>query len=62
MEDPFKDNAGPRLGSLVDAKVGKGRWVYLGLALWRQAPAGVPGAYRLLSNLISLGNPPRATR
>ncbi len=54
MEDPFPDNAGVKLGSLVEAKVGKGRWLYVGLGLWRQAPAGVEGAYQLLANLISL--------
>jgi len=34
---------------------GKGRWIYLGLGLWRQLPAGTDGAYQLLANLISLG-------
>ncbi|MEO8369968.1 MAG: NEW3 domain-containing protein, partial [Candidatus Solibacter sp.] len=54
MVDSFKDNPGEKLGSLVEAKVGKGRWIYLGLALWRQLPAGTDGAYQLLANLISL--------
>jgi len=58
MVDSFKDNPGEKLGSLVEAKVGKGRWIYLGLALWRQLPAGTDGAYQLLANLISL---PKAT-
>ncbi len=40
MVDPFKDNPGEKLGSLVEAKYGKGRWLYLGLGLWRQLPAG----------------------
>jgi hypothetical protein len=39
----------------VEAKVGKGRWIYVGLGLWRQLPAGTDGAYQLLANLISLG-------
>ena len=39
---------------MVEAKVGKGRWIYLGLGLWRQLPAGTDGAYQLLANLISL--------
>ena len=34
--------------------IGKGRWIYLGLGLWRQLPAGTDGAYQLLANLISL--------
>ena len=39
----------------MEARVGKGRWVYLGLGLWRQLPAGTEGAYRLLANIVSLG-------
>jgi LmbE family N-acetylglucosaminyl deacetylase len=42
-------------GSLVVARHGEGQYVYTGLALFRQLPAGVPGAYRLLANLVSLG-------
>jgi LmbE family N-acetylglucosaminyl deacetylase len=54
--DPFPYNAGPKTGILVEARVGKGRWLYTGLGLWRQLPAGTDGAYRLLANLISLGS------
>ena len=54
LEDPFPYNEGPKRGALVEAKVGKGRWIYVGLGLWRQLPAGTDGAYRLLANLISL--------
>jgi hypothetical protein len=57
MTDSFKDNPGEKLGSLVEGRYGKGRWIYLGLGLWRQLPAGTDGAYQLLANLISL---PRA--
>jgi hypothetical protein len=53
--DPFPYNAGSKTGILVEARVGKGRWIYTGLGLWRQLPAGTDGAYRLLANLISLG-------
>jgi LmbE family N-acetylglucosaminyl deacetylase len=45
----------PMKGSLLVAQYGKGYFVYTGLSLFRQLPAGVPGAYRLLANLISLG-------
>jgi LmbE family N-acetylglucosaminyl deacetylase len=55
MEDPFPYNAGIKRGALVEARYGKGRWVYVGLGLWRQLPAGTDGAYQLLANLISLG-------
>ena len=41
--------------SLLVAKHGKGYYVYTSLAFFRQLPAGVPGAYRLLANLVSLG-------
>jgi LmbE family N-acetylglucosaminyl deacetylase len=54
--DPFGDNAGTKTGALVEARYGKGRWIYVGLGLWRQLPAGTPGAYRLLANLLSLGH------
>jgi LmbE family N-acetylglucosaminyl deacetylase len=58
MVDSFKDNPGVKRGALVEARVGKGRWLYLGLGLWRQLPAGTPGAYQLLANLISLPKAP----
>jgi hypothetical protein len=44
MTDTMKDNPGEKLGGLVEAKVGKGRWIYLGLNFWRQLPQGTPGA------------------
>lgn len=40
-------------GGLVVANVGKGKYVYCSYSLFRQLPAGVPGAYRLLANLLS---------
>jgi hypothetical protein len=58
MVDSFPDNPGEKLGSFVEGKIGKGRWLYLGLGLWRQLPAGTDGAYQLLANLISLGKAP----
>ncbi len=54
MVDSAPDNPGVKLGALVDARVGKGHWIYLGLGLWRQLPAQTEGAYQLLANLISL--------
>ena len=41
-------------GSLAIAKYGKGNFVYASLVFFRQLPAGVPGAYRLIANLIAL--------
>ena len=58
MVDSFPDNPGVKVGALVEGKVGKGRWLYVGLGLWRQLPAGTDGAYQLLANLISLGKTP----
>lgn len=40
-------------GGLVVADVGKGKYVYCSYSLFRQLPAGVPGAYRLLANMLS---------
>jgi LmbE family N-acetylglucosaminyl deacetylase len=48
----------PLTGGLLTAPLGDGKWVYSGLALFRQLPQGVPGAYRLLANLLSLGATP----
>ncbi|MBA3971395.1 MAG: PIG-L family deacetylase [Bacteroidetes bacterium] len=41
-------------GSLIIGKYGKGNFVYTGLVFFRELPAGVPGAYRLFVNLLSL--------
>jgi LmbE family N-acetylglucosaminyl deacetylase len=45
----------PLKGSLLIAQYGKGYFVYTGLVFFRELPDGVPGAYRLFANLISLG-------
>ena len=50
--DPGQD---PQKGGLLVAKTGKGFYVYVALALYRDLPEGVPGAYRLFANLLSLG-------
>jgi LmbE family N-acetylglucosaminyl deacetylase len=47
-------NDKPSKGSLAIAKYGKGNVAYLSLAMFRQLPAGVAGAYRLMANLIAL--------
>jgi LmbE family N-acetylglucosaminyl deacetylase len=46
-------NEAPSQGSLIYADYGKGRFIYSGLVFFRQLPAGVPGAYRLLANLLA---------
>jgi hypothetical protein len=52
IHDPGQD---PQKGGLLVAKTGKGAYVYVALALYRELPEGVPGAYRLFANLLSLG-------
>jgi LmbE family N-acetylglucosaminyl deacetylase len=42
-------------GSLLYAPYGKGYYVFTSLAFFRQLPAGVPGAFRLMANIISIG-------
>jgi LmbE family N-acetylglucosaminyl deacetylase len=49
MADPGES---PQRGELLVATIGKGHYVYTGLAFFRQLPAGVPGAYRLFANLL----------
>ncbi|MGZ5254724.1 MAG: PIG-L family deacetylase [Flavitalea sp.] len=51
MNDPDENSLG---GSLLVGDYGKGTFVYTGLVFFRQLPAGVPGAYRLLANIIAL--------
>ena len=48
------DGETEKLGSLLVAKHGQGTVMYTGLSFFRELPAGVPGAYRLLLNLIAL--------
>ncbi|QEH42374.1 PIG-L family deacetylase [Chitinophaga sp. XS-30] len=50
MNDPGER---PLDGSTIIANYGKGKYIYTGLAFFRQLPAGVPGAYRLFVNMIS---------
>jgi LmbE family N-acetylglucosaminyl deacetylase len=49
----------PQKGGLLVARYGKGLYVYDAFALYRQLPSGVPGAYRLLANLVSAGKNPQ---
>ena len=49
-----------RLGGHLIASYGRGWYMYTGYAWFRQLPEGVPGAYRLIANLVSLPKAPRA--
>jgi LmbE family N-acetylglucosaminyl deacetylase len=51
MGDPGES---PKSSSLLVAKWGKGHYVYTGLSFFRELPEGVPGAYKLFANLVSL--------
>ena len=48
----------PKDGSLLIARYGEGFYVYTGLSFFRELPEGVPGAYKLFANLVSLGKRP----
>ena len=50
--DPGQD---PQKGGLLVAHRGKGTYIYVAYALYRQLPELVPGAYRILANLLSAG-------
>ena len=50
MNDPGEP---PLRGGVLVARHGKGTFIYTGLSFFRQLPAGVPGAYRLLANLLA---------
>jgi siroheme synthase len=52
----FEENGeGPMEGSLLVAKYGEGHYIYTGLSFFRELPAGVPGAYKLFANMLSIG-------
>jgi hypothetical protein len=51
MNDPGEPDLN---GGLVYTHYGKGTYIYTGLAFFRQLPEGVPGAYRLFINLLSV--------
>ena len=48
----------PQKGGLVYAQYGKGIYIYNAYAFYRQLPDGVPGAYRIFANMVSLGKNP----
>lgn len=50
MNDPGEKDLD---GALLYTKLGKGTYIYTGIAFFRQLPEGVPGAYRLFVNLLA---------
>lgn len=55
MHDAGQD---PQKGGLLYAKSGKGLYIYMSYAFFRQMPEGVPGAFRIMANLISAAKNP----
>ncbi|HEX4066097.1 MAG TPA: PIG-L family deacetylase [Acidobacteriaceae bacterium] len=55
VHDPGQD---PQRGGLLYARYGKGNYVYMAYAVYRQLPEAVPGAFRLLANLIAAAKNP----
>ncbi len=52
----------PQRGGLVYTRYGKGAYIYLAFAFFREMPEGVPGSFRIMANLLSFGkNPALAT-
>ena len=54
--DPGED---PKDGGLLIAKYGEGYYIYTGYSWFRELPAGVAGAFRLFTNMISIGKDPK---
>ncbi len=52
-------NQEPQKGGLLYARYGKGVYIYNAYAFYRQLPEGVPGAYRLFANMLSLPKNPQ---
>lgn len=59
MQDPDEPE---QRGAILDLAMGRGRYIYTTLSLFRQLPGGVPGGARLFVNLISSGLPEGASR
>jgi hypothetical protein len=54
--DPGQD---PQKGGLLYARYGKGNYIYVAYALYREMTEAVPGAYRIFANLVSAGHAPQ---
>ena len=48
----------PQKGGILYTRYGKGAWVYTAFAFFRQMPEGVPGSFRIMANLLSIGKNP----
>ncbi|MGQ0734801.1 MAG: PIG-L family deacetylase [Acidobacteriota bacterium] len=59
MIETFDQDQAPQRGGWLHARVGSGHYTYFAYAFHRQLPYGVPGAYRLLANVLALGKAPK---
>jgi LmbE family N-acetylglucosaminyl deacetylase len=59
MIETWDKGQAPQRGGWLTARFGSGHYTYFAYALHRQLPYAVPGAYRLLENLLALGSPRR---
>jgi LmbE family N-acetylglucosaminyl deacetylase len=57
MNDPGEK---PKDGGLLIAKYGEGYYIYTGLSFFRQLPEGVPGAYKIFANMVSMSKSKKA--
>ena len=55
MHDVDQD---PQKGGLLYTRYGKGAYAYVAYAFFRQMPDGVPGSFRIMANLLSMGKNP----
>ena len=62
MLETFDKGQTPQSGGWLHAKYGSGSYTYFAYAFHRQLPYGVPGAYRLLANVLALGKTPGSTK
>jgi hypothetical protein len=51
--DPGEES---RDGGMLYARYGKGHYIYTGYSWFRQLPAGIPGAFRIFANMLSIGH------
>lgn len=57
--ETYDEGQAPQKGGLLYAKYGKGIYIYNAYAFYRELPEGVPGAYRIIANMISLPKNPQ---
>jgi LmbE family N-acetylglucosaminyl deacetylase len=62
MIETWDKGQAPQKGGWLSAKSGKGHYTYFAYAFHRQLPYGVPGAYRLLANVLALGKTPAVAK